>query len=283
MKVRLTTLAENTVGKGRFLAEHGLSILVETSDQKILFDTGKSYTAVHNARVLGVDLRSVDMVVLSHGHHDHTGGLRDFLREVAGRGREVPVVAHPAVWSVRYSVEKDERRRYTGIPHVREELESLGAYFRLEQGPTELAEGVTTTGEVPRVVPFEQMLGGRRVVMDGDGWRRDDIPDDQALVVRTGEGLVVVLGCAHAGVMNTLEHARRISGEERVHAVVGGMHLLSAPRERVEQTVHALKDLGIERLGVSHCTGLEVAARLFHEFGESFFFNNVGTVVEFGQ
>ena len=198
-----------------------------------------------------------------------------------GPDREIPVVAHPGAFSVRYSVEKDERRRYTGIPHVREELESLGAQFRLERGPTEVAEGVTTTGEVPRITLFEQMLGGRRVVLDGEGWRRDEILDDQALVVSTEKGLVVVLGCAHAGVINTLECARRVTGEERVHAVIGGMHLLSAPQERVEQTVRALKDLGIERLGVSHCTGLGVAARLFHEFGESFFFNSVGTITEF--
>ena len=266
---------------GDLLAEHGLSILIETRGKKILFDTGKSFTALNNARTLGAALGDVDTIVLSHGHYDHTGGLKEVLNEAAKASRQVTVLAHPEVWSRHYMLRKDERPRYVGIPFEREDLESLGAHIQLERGPSEVAEDVIVTGEIPRITPFEPLLENRLALPDGDGWRLDEIPDDQAVVVRTESGLVVVVGCAHSGVINTVEYARTIAGDERVHAIVGGIHLLSATEDQVDQTILALKGLGIERLGVSHCTGLGAMARLAREFGETLFFNNVDTVVDF--
>ncbi len=279
MRVRLTTLTENTAGRSGLLAEHGLSILVEVGERKVLLDTGASFTAVHNARALGVDLRQLDAIVLSHGHADHTGGLKEVLREATRGGREIEVIAHPQVWSPHYSRPKGERPRYAGIPFLREEMESMGARFRLEHGPTKLPGGMLVTGEVPRATPFER-LPANLVVRASDGWHQDEMPDDQALLVRTDRGLVVVLGCAHSGVVNTLEHARRITGEDRVYAVVGGTHLGPAPREQLEQTVRALKELGVQRVGVSHCTGMGPSARLIQEYGDAFSFNNAGNVIE---
>ena len=279
MVLKLTTLTENTAGRSDVLAEHGLSILVEANGARVLLDTGQTITAMHNARALGVDLGRLDAVVLSHGHGDHTGGLKEVLREVARRGQTVPVVAHPAAWTARYAVREGEAPRFSGLPHRQEELEALGGRFRFAGGSVEVAPGIFTTGEVPRTTPFERLDAALKV-RDGSGWRQDDIPDDQALVVQTKNGLVVVLGCAHSGIVNTLLHARRLAGDDRIYAVVGGTHLGFASKEQLDETVRALKGFGIRRLGVSHCTGLKAAARLSQEFGDAFFFNNAGSVVE---
>jgi 7,8-dihydropterin-6-yl-methyl-4-(beta-D-ribofuranosyl)aminobenzene 5'-phosphate synthase len=278
MAVRLTTLTENTAGKMGLLAEHGLSILVETDGRRVLLDAGYSATAVHNARVMGVDLTDLDAIVLSHGHVDHTGGLREVL--LARRSAcETRILGHPDIWAARYS-QRGGRTRFIGLPFRQEELEGLGAHFQLQSGPVWLSEGLAITGEVPRETDFEP-LDPNLVVREGESWRQDLLLDDQSIVVRTAAGLVVILGCAHSGVVNTLAHARRIGGDERVFAVVGGTHLQFAEPEQLRRTVEALKGLNIQRLGVSHCTGSQAAARLANEFGETFFFNSAGTVVEF--
>ena len=279
MPVRLTTLAENTAAESGMLGEHGLCILVEAHGRRVLLDSGQTHTAVHNARALGVDLTRVDAIVLSHGHVDHTGGLKEVLREVCGRGREIPVYAHPDIWASRYALREGRRPRFTGIPHRQEELETLGARFHLAAEPRQFLPGMWTTGEVPRVTGFEA-LDDRLKVRRPEGWRQDEIADDQALVVQTANGLVVVLGCAHSGIVNTLVYAQRFTGESRIFAVVGGTHLGPGAKEQLEPTISALKGFAIERLGVSHCTGLAPAARLAQEFGASFFFNNAGSVVD---
>jgi len=285
MSVRLTTLSENTTNRTGLLAEHGLCILVEAVGCQILFDTGQTSTAVHNARALGLDLSKVEVIALSHGHYDHTGGLLGVLREVGRGKRDVEVVAHAGIFEPHWSVRKrerdqgDERPRYVGIPFSRQALEGEGAVFRLVGGTADISDYALVTGEVPRLTPFERVDPNLKL-RDGDGWIQDPVFDDQALVVRTSAGLVVVLGCAHAGLINTLEHARRITGEERVLAVVGGTHLVAASEEQLGETIKALRGFGIGKLGVSHCTGQKAAARLARELGDAFFFNVAGTVIE---
>jgi len=275
MQLRITTLAENTaIGSGT-LAEHGLSMLVEADDLCLMLDTGQTGTAVHNAYALGIDLSRVRHLVLSHGHQDHTGGLK----EVLARTGELDVYAHSDVWRARYAVRKGQKARYSGLPFLREHLEALGATFHLSDGPAAIAPNVIATGAVPRVTPFEKLDVDLKV-RTPLGWQQDQIPDDQALLVKTPKGLVVLLGCAHSGIVNTLLHARQVAGEPRFLAVLGGTHLGFSTTEQLERTVAALKEFDIQRLGVSHCTGLPAAARLAHEFGDRFFFNNVGTVTE---
>ena len=137
MTIRITTLSENTAGSGDFLGEWGLSILLETEDASILFDSGKSISSVYNADSLNVDLKKVDKIVLSHGHYDHTGGLRNILRRI---GKEVEIVAHPDIWQGKYARRRNVNDRYIGIPFKREELESLGARFNLGEKSIEVAE-----------------------------------------------------------------------------------------------------------------------------------------------
>lgn len=279
MELRITTLSENTASaRRRLLAEWGLSILVEADDLKILLDTGQSISTAHNAAALGVDLSRIDKIVLSHGHYDHTGGLQQVL---TGMRKEVEIIAHPEVWALKYShASHDVGYSYIGIPFRREELESLGASFRLTPEPVWLAEGIVTSGEIPMVTDYEK-IDPNLYIKEGGDYRPEPLGDDQALFIKTEQGLVVLLGCAHRGIINTLRHAQKLTGMELIAAVVGGTHLFRASEMQLELTVAELKALGVQRLGVSHCTGMRAGARLAQEFGESFFFNNAGTQIAF--
>lgn len=194
MGISITTLTENTANFG-FLAEWGISIFVEVDGAKILFDTGLGISAVHNAHILGVDLSSVDRIVLSHGHSDHTGGLRDILRETG----KVEVIAHPDVWESKYAG-TIAANSFIGIPFQREELESLGASFNLTRDALWITDKVRTTGEIPMVTDYEE-IDSILLVRENDRMSPDPVADDLALVIRTEEGLVVILGCGHRGLL----------------------------------------------------------------------------------
>jgi len=270
MKLQITTLSENTAGLRSFLGELGLSILVETDEANILFDTGQSISASHNAELLGINLSQIDKIVLSHGHYDHTGGLRPILHRM---GKEIEIIAHPDIWAAKFNRREDE---YIGIPFHRQTLESLGAHFNLTTEPVRITGKIMTTGEIPMVTDYEE-IEPHLVVKEDGGYKPDKFRDDQALIINTEPGLVVILGCAHRGIINTLYHAQKLSGVKTIYAVLGGCHLMDATEERVWLTIAALKELGVQRLGVSHCTGLPASAIMAREFGDRFFFNNAGT------
>jgi 7,8-dihydropterin-6-yl-methyl-4-(beta-D-ribofuranosyl)aminobenzene 5'-phosphate synthase len=276
MTIRITTLSENTASNGEILAEWGLSILIETGQANILFDTGKSISAGHNADTLGVDLGKVDKIVLSHSHGDHTGGLKEILRKMR---KEVEIVAHPDVWEAKYARRQGEADRYIGIPFRRYELENMGARFNLTREPVALADNIMTTGEVPMVTEYEK-VDSALFIREEAGWQPDTVADDQAIIISTPSGLVVILGCAHRGIINTLYHAQKLTGTDKIHTVIGGSHLLDVTEERLWLTIAALRELGGPRLGLCHCTGLPAACLLAQEFGEDFFFNRAGTVIE---
>jgi 7,8-dihydropterin-6-yl-methyl-4-(beta-D-ribofuranosyl)aminobenzene 5'-phosphate synthase len=136
-----------------------------------------------------------------------------------------------------------------------------------------------TTGEIPMITEFEEIDAGRFIKKD-NGWQPDTLPDDLALILDTEPGLVVVLGCAHRGIINTLYHAQRLNGRKPIFAVIGGAHLINTTEERIWLTIAALKELDVQKLGLCHCTGLPAASLLAQEFGDKFFFNNTGTVTE---
>ena len=272
MEVRVTTLCENTATSG-FLAESGLSILVQTDGVNILMDTGLSYTAVHNAQLLGIDLSTIDKIVLSHGHYDHTGGLREVLKIK----KDAEVIAHPDIWASKYTRRDNQaREHYIGVPFPREVLESLGAMFKLTRDPVRISEHAITTGEIPMASSYEQVEDNLFIKEKGI-LHQDPLADDLALVIDAEFGLVVILGCAHRGIINTLRHAQKLTGKDTVYAAIGGTHLIRASEKRLEKTVNDLTYIGIKKLGASHCTGFRAQSRLFQEFGGAFFLNNSGT------
>jgi 7,8-dihydropterin-6-yl-methyl-4-(beta-D-ribofuranosyl)aminobenzene 5'-phosphate synthase len=271
MGIRITTLSENTANFG-FIAEWGLSILVEVDNLRVLLDTGLGFSAVYNAHILGLDLSGLDAIVISHGHTDHTGGLKDVLTRIG----KVDIVAHPAMWEAKYAVTENSSGRYIGVPFNRDQLEGLGACFRLTKEPAWISDRVVTSGEIPLSTGYEKV--GRKFYAKENGkLRPDPMPDDLALGIKTDLGLVIILGCAHRGMINALRHFQRITREERVYCVVGGTHLIDASRERLAQTVADLRKAGIQRLGVSHCTGFQASAYLAEKIPHIFFPNHAGS------
>lgn len=278
MQLNITTLSENTAQGLGLISEWGLSILIKADNTTILFDTGQSISAVHNAGVLGHDLSCVDNIVLSHGHLDHTGGLREVLIQMR---KQVKVMAHPDIWALKYGKAPDSGAyRYIGVPFQKEELVSRGALFSLSREPVWLAEHIVTTGEIPMTSGFEQLDKNMYVKQDGD-FIPDPLLDDRAIIIKTGHGLVVIAGCAHRGIINTVNHARELTGEERIFAVIGGIHLFRASTDQCEETIAALKKMKVEKIGVSHCTGMEASVRIALAFKERFFFNNTGNTINF--
>jgi 7,8-dihydropterin-6-yl-methyl-4-(beta-D-ribofuranosyl)aminobenzene 5'-phosphate synthase len=248
--VKITILVDDRAGGGGLAAEHGLSLWIETEDGRILFDTGQGEALDHNAGVLGADLAKTDALVLSHGHYDHTGGIPSVLR----RTRNVHVYCHPGIVLPRYGAGDGTGRPIHMPGEAMEALDRIPPErLHWVQQPVLLAEGIGVTGPIPRETDFEET--GGPFYLDPRGNREDPMEDDLALWVRTGDGLIVCVGCAHAGLINTLDHVRRLNGGLGVRAVIGGFHLLCAGRERLERTADALRTLEPDALVPCHCTG----------------------------
>lgn len=256
MDTTITIVIENKAGEG-LTTEHGLAMWIETAGRRILFDTGQGAALEPNAHTLGIDLSTADTLVLSHGHYDHTGALPHVLRQAP----DVDVYCHPGVTRTRYAI-RDGKTRSIGMP--REPRETLDAVpkerLRWVEKPLMLTDKVGITGSVPRLTSYEDT--GGPFYLDP-------------------EGTVVCLGCAHAGVVNTLEYICRLTAYRRLRAVIGGFHLMSAGRERLDQTVAALRRLSPILLAPCHCTGDSASAHLRAALGESVAPGKAGTVYRF--
>ncbi|MGB9624326.1 MAG: MBL fold metallo-hydrolase [Phycisphaerae bacterium] len=273
----ITVLVENTANQRGLLAEHGLAFWIEAGGRRILFDTGQGMALAHNAGKLGIDLSTVDDIALSHGHYDHTGGLSAALPDFCG----ATVYADATAFRDRFL-----RDPQTGVRSVRSPVESfdrlashVGRTVPTESHIIELGEGVWLTGRIPRRNDFED--AGGAFYLDQTCTEADRIIDDQALYMDTTHGVVVLLGCAHAGVVNTLEYVSAMAGGRHIHAVLGGMHLLHADEHRLGQTIRTLRDLDVRRIGLAHCTGFAAMARLHHELPDRCFHCTTGTRIEF--
>lgn len=275
MSVTIMALMENSANRVGLIAEHGLSFLVRTSRGTVLFDTGQTSALLANATRLGVDLKEVDRIVLSHGHYDHTGGLRSVLEQTDPR----EVLAHPAALEPKFTVRGGEILPI-GLPESRGALEAAGARWRMNEGPSEVVPGIIATGEVSRDTEFETVPERFRVRRD-DRLVLDPLTDDQALIVETGEGPVVLLGCAHSGLINVLRQAARLTGGKRFAAVVGGTHLVDADPPRLRDTVDALAEYEIARMAPCHCTGLHGQAALLGSYGSRYVVFSAGDTLEF--
>lgn len=276
MSFRVTVLCENSVGPiTGSLGEHGFAALIEPSQgPPVLFDTGQGLTLLHNAARMNKDLSKLDKVVISHGHYDHAGGLLPLL---AGSGPK-QIFAHPGIFKSRNRVKDTGECIPIGIPNTRAALEAAGARFDLATEYREIAPGIFLTGEVPRVTPFE--TGDQGLYCDCTGQELDSTPDDQSLILESERGLVLVLGCCHSGLVNTLVHVAFMTGRRDVYAVIGGTHLGFCSQEQLEQTIAALKRLGIGKLAAGHCTGFAASARLSREFPQEFQNAMVGYTLE---
>ena len=287
--VRRARLSENgEISRDTLVGEHGLALLVTVREgsrsHTILFDTGYSAIGVpHNMEHLGLNPMDIEAIVLSHGHMDHLGSLHVILEKAR---KPVPVLVHPDAFdSPRYLTRKDGGKDRFPRMLDREEIERRGGQIRETAAPALLCDGmVMASGEVERTTPFER--GMPHAVVEKNGvLEKDPILDDQALfLVLKGKGLVVIGGCSHAGIVNTVRYGKKITGAQRVHAVLGGFHLAGPLFEPVlEDTIDALKAEAPDVVVPMHCTGWKAIQRFSLAFPSAFVLNSVGSTYTFSS
>ena len=275
-KVKVSVVVENVASGGGMIPEHGICFWIEIGSTKIIFDTGQGGALLNNARILGVSLEQTEFVVLSHGHYDHTGGLKDVLQ----LSQNPKVYAHQAAFQPKFACNEYGQSRAIGMPSMNEKsVRKIASDVIFTTKPTQIADRLFVTGEIPRVTEFEDT--GGPFFLDERCIKSDPLLDDQALFFESSRGIVVLLGCAHAGVINTLLYIQQLTHGKPIHAVMGGMHLLSASRKRMNNTIKYLVRIKPDLLGPAHCTGRAATAELWEAFSQKCFPCSVGTSIEF--
>jgi len=279
--MKITVICENSVSipvpKG-LRAEHGLSFLLEGKNN-ILFDTGQ-FTLVDNLKRFGKDLQMIDKIILSHGHYDHTGGLEDFLKE---RDEPISVFLHQAAFQEKVAVGEVLGKKIEipiGFPKNRKKYENLGANFHFVKGYTQLEDNLFTISEIERPADWES--SDLRLKIKEAGQVKDDFfTDDLSILLETDSGPVVLLGCAHAGLVEILDDLSEKSGHQEFQAVLGGTHLHSASEDYLHKAVDTLKKYQVKMIAPNHCTGFKAASFLAQNFPKEFREASVGQVFEF--
>jgi len=287
------------------LAEHGFSALIHfpDSDINILWDAGISKIALmENIRSMGIDPTTFDKIALSHGHRDHYAALTDFIKAmdlgvkskewrepVAGTdvdewidAKHVPVIAHPAAFRERWWVKNNGIRLGPIAPPPQSEWELMGAKMELSEDPNRLGTGCWTTGYVPRTSFEKSGRPNNLLYREGSNFMIDDLEDDQAIFVHVeGKGLIILSGCAHAGIINTVQYAREISGVEKIFAIIGGFHLSGSTEDEIQRTIDALQALTPEILVPCHCTGFKAMCAIAQQLPDAFQHGIVGATYHF--
>ena len=269
-KVTITILTENRVTNPSLIAEQGLCFHIETPEGNFLFDTGQTNAFLHNAEHLGINLANLNSIILSQGHYDHTNGLYYYLKKFG----KAEVLCHPNLFHKKFRLINGERM-FIGISHEEDELKRLGAIFVFKTNPHKFSDSIQTTGEIHRITDYESLDESyqERVL---ESYIHDELNDDQALLLQTRQGLIILLGCAHRGVVNTVKHALRQMDADRIYAIMGGMHLAHAPMEKIQKIVSGLAMLNPRYVVPLHCTGFYAMLHMYRVLGDRVLLLNVG-------
>jgi len=279
--LRLTILVEDQRNPSipNLKSQHGLCVYAEATVKNkrfaFLIDTGPSQDALRrNAEALKIDLSKIKGVFLTHGHYDHTGGLLEVLKQI---DKNVPVVAHPLIFEPKFGFKPV--LTYIGVPFTLMEVKNHGASLLLSRNSVQFMEDISTTGEIERVTSYEKVEGLWTV--SRERFIPDVLLDDQSLIFKIeGKGLVIVSGCAHSGIVNTVLHSRKLMKVEKVHAVIGGFHLKDADEERIRRTIKDLAAFNPEVICPCHCTGRKATAMFKEAFGEDCQPVKTGDIIE---
>ncbi|MFW6295516.1 MAG: MBL fold metallo-hydrolase [Halanaerobium sp.] len=269
-KLKITVLAENTVEKRELLAEHGLSFYFKVNGKEYLFDTGQGKVLSSNAKKLGIDLEKIDTVFLSHGHDDHTGGLKKLLSV----NPEVRIFAHSEVFLPKYKKAAGELK-FIGTELKKSEIKN----FQAAETATAAAAGIYSTGEIP--ASRESYINSRYVVKKGAKEITDPFNDDISLYLESESGVVILLGCSHKGVKNIIEEIKAEIGDKKIAAVMGGMHLKRSGEAEIKELIDYFSELDFELLAPMHCTGREAAVKFKEAFADRVKLASVGDSFEF--
>ncbi len=287
-EIYIRIIVDGKVNARNVMGEAGFAVLVDIfyddmSNIRLLFDAAGSTPALmHNIKVGEIDSTSIDMIVLSHGHWDHVGGLMDVL---SWTGNRTPVLYHPDALALKIFTDDDGKEHDVGIKKYfsPDELKNSTEVIETTE-PYSIDEGIWTTGEVPRTNDFEKLTGNLTKVHTIKDRKKipDEVEDDLSLIFQLKDGSVVILaGCCHSGIVNTMNHVTTITGSSSIVAVVGGLHLYNASKERLAKTIDYLKGYPLTTLAPCHCTGLRGQAALMYAFEDIFKEIGVGSTLKF--
>ncbi len=276
--MKISILAENLVYKRGFLAEHGLSLLLDTGKQRFLFDTGQSRVFVQNASKLNISLKDLDGVILSHGHYDHGGGMEHW-QEFA----DVPVYVQEKAFEKKYTENiRTGKLQYIGLENNGDWQRSANI-VELSGGGTQICESVYLLSEIPYTTDFEPVSGSfwkSNAQHPGDELLVDAMEDEQILVIEEEEGLCIFAGCAHAGIVNCLHYVQTVFPGRHIHCLAAGMHLKNCAADRIEKTIQTLKAQDIDIVIPMHCTGIRAIAAMRDALGTACILPEAGKVIE---
>lgn len=276
--MKITTLIENKSGENEDLyIEHGISLYIEVDGKKILFDTGQGEKFLENAKKLNIDLKNLDYVIISHGHHDHSGGLPVLIKEI---NPDVKVFVGREFFNRKHSLRPNGNYDFVGNPFDESFFKENDMDVEyIEEDVTRLTDNLSIYTNFDREKEFEN-INETMYISDGDGYKKDMFYDEISLGIKTSKGLVVLVGCSHAGVVNILKTIDKRTSTN-IHAIVGGTHLIREDDAKINKIIDYLKDNDIKVIGACHCTGKQGETMLTQQLEDNFINNNTGDVLEF--
>jgi len=268
--MKITILVDNYITKRYFIAEHGFSLLIESGDEKILFDTGQDIALMYNLKAKNINLKSINKIVLSHGHDDHTGGLKRFSR----KNNQFKLFAHPAIVYPKFKI-RGETKKNIGL-----KVDLSKFHTKFHKNPSEISQGIIFSGEVPKTNRWEleETVYYRKV---GGKLEKDSFQDDISLYIPLDKGLLILTGCAHSGIINIIQHGLNITKASKLYGIIGGMHLKNASERRIKRTAKLIAEMNPGFVTISHCTGILPGIEFVKKLGKKAIFTGVSSEFNF--